>query len=115
MENQQAPISEVLPRIAGGVMIVGAIWNLIYAVWIFIWTIWVCIGVWWLVPAILSIVQIGLGIFTIIKGHEIRPLAFSPFLGVVVSICNLNFCGLFVDVIAVGLGLGGYFSHKEPT
>ena len=115
MANQPMQTSDLLTRIAGGVMIIGAIWNFIFAVIQILLMIWICIGAWWIVPAILSIVQIAAGVFAIAKGHSLRPLAFAPFLGLVVSLCNLNFCALFIDVIAIGLGLGGWFTYQEPN
>ena len=115
MQQEKMQTSDLLTRIAGGIMIVAAVWNCIVAVLYFVSLVWVCVGVWWLVPLLLSLVQIGLGIGTIIKGHHMRPLAFAPFFGLLVSICNLNFCALFIDVIAIGLGLGGWFTYEEPT
>jgi len=104
--------SDILTRISGLVMLLSALWNGVYAFLLFISLIWVCVGAWWLVPMVLAVVQFCLGIGMMAMGHNVRPLAFSPFLGLLVSLCNLNFMAMFMDLVAIGLGIGGYVTYE---
>jgi hypothetical protein len=105
--------SDILTRISGLVMVCSALWNGIIALLLFLTMIWVCVGIWWVVPLVLSVVQLCLGVAMIALGDKVRPLAFSPIFGIVVTLANFNFFNLFLDLIAVGLGVGGFVTYEE--
>jgi len=105
--------SDILTRISGLVMVLAALWNGVFAFLLFISMIWVCVGAWWLIPMVLAVIEFCLGVAMMALGDKVRPLAFSPFLGLVVSLCNLNFMALFMDLVAIGLGVGGFVTYEE--
>ncbi len=107
--------SDVLTRVSGGVMMLAAIWNGIFSFLMFITMIWVCVGAWWLVPMVLAVVEFFCGLAMVVLGHNVRPLAFSPFLGLIVSLCNLNIMALFMDFVAIGLGVGGFVTYDADA
>ena len=103
--------SDILTRASGGVMMLAAIWNGIFAFFMFAATILMCVGVWWLVPFCMAFIEFFVGLAMVIMGHKVRPIAFSPFFGLIVSLANLNFMGLFMDMVAIGLGVGGFVTY----
>lgn len=100
--------SDVLYRVSGALMLMSGLWNMFMSFIWFISLIWVCVGVFWIIPGALALVYTGAGIAAIATGNKAKPIAFVPAIGLVVSMLNLNFVGMMLDVFALVLGIVGY-------
>lgn len=104
---------DVLYRVSGGVMVLSGLWNALMSGLLFLSLIMFCVGIFWLIPLLLSFCNIGIGIAMIVLGRKVPPFAFAPFLGMIASLCNMNFLGITLDLVAVGLGIGGFVTASN--
>ncbi len=99
---------DIFYRVAGALMLLSSLWNMVMsAIWFFS-LIWVCVGVFWLVPGLLAVVYAGVGIYMLATGAQVKPIAFAPAIGLLISLMNFNFLGMAIDVVALIMGVVGY-------
>lgn len=104
---------DVLYRVSGGMMVLSGLWNALMSGLLFLSLIMFCVGIFWLIPLLLSLCNIGIGIAMIVLGRKVPPFAFAPMLGVIASICNMNFFGITLDILAVAFGIGGFVAASN--
>ena len=104
---------DVLYRVSGGAMVLSGLFNGILSFIWFLSLVWVCVGVLWLVPLVLAAANVGVGIMMLVTGKQYRLTAFAPFFGLIASICNFNMFGGMLDLVAVGLGIGGFVTAQQ--
>jgi hypothetical protein len=100
-------------RLAGVLMIVSGLWNAIISLVLFFSLVIMCVGVFWIVPGILALVYAGFGIAMAATGNKVRFSAFLPILGFGISLMNLNFIGIMLDVGALVLGIIGFVQNRD--
>lgn len=104
---------DVLYRVSGATMVLSGLFNgFLSFVWFFS-LIWVCVGVFWLIPMALAACNIGVGILMLVTGRQFKMAAFAPFMGLIASVCNMNLFGSSLDLVAIGLGIGGFVSSQN--
>ena len=106
--SAQTDTADLLFRIAGVLIVVSGMWNTVLSGIFFLSLIMVCVGVFWIIPAFLAVMEVAVGIVMIATGKQYRLLAFTPALGLVISLLNFNFIGITLDVLALGLGIAAY-------
>ena len=105
--------SDVLYRVSGGMTLLSGLFNgLLSAIW-FLSMIWVCVGVFWLIPMAIALAQVLLGGLMLATGKQFKLTAFVPMLGIVASMCNFNFFGSVLDIVAICLGIGGFATYNQ--
>lgn len=105
-------VSDLLTRLAAALTLITSIWNVVVAaIWILsFW--WLLVGFLWLIPLALAVVNLGLALFSLVKGHHRAALGL-PLLGLFVSLCNFNFIAMFMDLLILGVMIAGYVAHSS--
>ena len=106
---------DALYRASGGVMVLSGLFNALAAFFWFISLVWVCVGVFWLIPLAIALTEVGVGILMLVTGRKFKLTAFMPLLGLVASVCNFNFMGGMLDLVAIGLGIGGFVAAGQAA
>lgn len=97
--------SDLLARMGGALMAGSALWNvLVAATWVMS-LLWFVVGLLWLVPLALAVLQLMVAGVTVVGGHN-RLAVFGPLVGMFVSLCNLNFLAVMLELLNLGLMLG---------
>jgi hypothetical protein len=104
-------VSDLLTRLAAALTLITSLWNVVVAaMWVLsFW--WLLVGFLWLVPLVLAISNLGLALVSLVKGHHRAALGL-PLLGLFVSLCNFNFIAMFMDLLILGLMIGGYVARS---
>ena len=106
------PVSDLLARMGGLIMVLASMWNgFLSLIWILA-MVWVCIGVIWLVPLVLAVGVFAIGVASMVLGHQKWTIA-GPILSMVVSVCNFNVFGFFLDVIALMMMGGSLYMRQQ--
>jgi len=105
------PASDILARLGGLLMVMSSLWNgFLSLVWILA-MVWVCIGVIWLIPLVMAVGVFCIGVASMALGYQKWTIA-GPLMSMVVSICNFNVLGFFLDIVTLGL-MGGSMMMRQ--
>ena len=106
------PVSDVLARVAGLLMVVSGLWNGFMSLLYILLMVWVCVGIFWLVPLLLAIAGFAFGVAALALGHQKWLLA-GPLLCLVASVFNFNFIGVMLDVCSLGLMIASFTTRNQ--
>ena len=96
------PVSDVLARVSGLLMVLSAMWNGLLSFIYVLSLVWVCVGVLWFIPALLAVGVFACGVGALVVGYRPYFLA-GPLVSLFVSVCNFNIIGLTLDMSALAL------------
>lgn len=106
--------SDLLVRIAAGIDIVSALWNLLMAFVWFISLVWICVGVFWGLVALFVIGEIVVAVFALVKGYTPFAVA-GPAIGLVASVCNLNVLSGGLTLVSLVLMIVGIVMRGQEN
>ena len=104
--------SDILTRVGSLTMMLAAFWNGMVSMFFIATMIWILVGFFWFIPLVLAVLQVCLALTFMVIGHN-KASGVGPLLGMVISLCNLNFFGFALDVIGLGLMIGGYVARAS--
>ena len=103
MDNRAATLN----RVAGGLSVLASISNMIMAMLWFFTLIWILVGAFWIIAGFFAFVEMVPGILLLVFGERFKAAPVSPILGILVSLCCLNWVGFFLEIaglVRVGAG-----------
>lgn len=106
--------SDLIARIGAGIELMAVLFNLGMSFLWFISFIWVLVGVLWGFVGLVAVVEACIAVFVLIKGYSPVGLA-GPLVGLFVSLCNFNFMGGTIELMALGLLVGALVMRGNET